>query len=1031
MLVYEELCPICGKDLSFEEIEKGICFAEKKRICEGVELEFESFFEKCIASIRGIQRMWAKRILRGESFSLIAPTGIGKTSFGLSMALFLATKKKKSYVIFPTSLLVKQAVSTLKLFAEKLKLDVGFNEPKDVSVGFYYADVRKEDFVENLRDFDIIITTSQFLAKNFEMLKGLRFHFIFVDDVDAVLKSSKNVERILEILEEKGVLVVSTATAKVGKKAELFRRVLNFSIGSSQFYLRNVEDVIVRNSSIEEILTKLGKGGIIYARSVEECESLRERLKEFKVGVVTSKDSRDFELFLKGELDHLIGTAHHYGALVRGIDLPEKVRFAIFVGCPIHRIRVEDLEKVSPSMLRILAYLYREDERIEKFIPKLKFVEKISDKLREALREAMMEKQVFVRDAVVRRGEIIFPDIRTYLQASGRTSRLTVRGLTKGASFVFENDEEILKAFVERAKLFDLSFKDFSSVDLEKLRKEIDESREVRREFKLISPALFIVESPTKAKQIARFFGKPGIRFIDSVPVYEVPSEDYLLLITATLGHITDLVTNRGFHGVEGFTPIYATIKRCKKCGNQFTENSCPKCKSDEFEDSRRIISTLRKIAEEAEVIIVGTDPDAEGEKICWDLRCLLCGEIKRAEFHEVTKRAIIKALKDLKQPNVNLVKSQIVRRIEDRWIGFELSQKLQNHFGRKNLSAGRAQTPVLGWVIDRYFESRKKKKIAVLRDLELVLDFDVSDEEVEVKVELVEQRTEKRQPLPPYTTNSLLFDANAILKMSTKQTMEIAQELFENGLITYHRTDSTRVSEVGMNIAKEFLGEDFQGREWFSEGAHECIRPTRAVDRNSLERLIQEGILVVENFKWAHFALYDLIFRRFMASQCRDFEVTVKKFRIFVNEKLIEEERIVNASGKAYELFRSVWVKKDLEPGVYRTKVEVRKIPTAPLLTQAELIKLMRERGIGRPSTYATIVEKLFSRNYVIEKNGKLIPTKEGIEVYRYLFTNYERFISENRTKALEEKMDAIERGEMDYLEALKELYEEIKLIR
>ncbi|MEM5824392.1 MAG: DNA topoisomerase, partial [Archaeoglobaceae archaeon] len=227
------------------------------------------------------------------------------------------------------------------------------------------------------------------------------------------------------------------------------------------------------------------------------------------------------------------------------------------------------------------------------------------------------------------------------------------------------------------------------------------------------------------------------------------------------------------------------------------------------------------------------------------------------------------------------------------------------------------------------------------------------------------------------------------------------------------------------------FLGEHFQGREWFSEGAHECIRPTRAIDRNSLERLIYEQILVVENFSWMHFALYDLIFRRFMASQCKDFEVTVKKFRIYANGKEFEEERIVNANGKAYDLFKSVWVRKDLNPGVYRTKVEIRKVPVASLLTQAELIKLMKERGIGRPSTYATIVDKLFSRNYVIEKNGKLIPTKDGIEVYEYLVANYERFISENRTKALEEKMDAIERGEMDYLEALKELYEEIKLIR
>lgn len=1033
MLIYENLCPVCGGDLSFEEIERGICLNKKTRICEESELEFEKFFEKCVAPLREIQRMWAKRILRGESFSLVAPTGIGKTSFGLAMSLFLAKKRKKSYVIFPTSLLVKQAVETLKNFAGKVGMEIGLNEVKDFSVGFYHSEVERGGFFENLHNFDILITTSQFLAKNFDKLEGLKFDFVFVDDVDSVLKASRNVERILKLLDlekKKSVLVVSTATAKVGRKAELFRRYLNFSIGSSQFFLRNIEDVIANSTSIEELLEKLGDGGIIYARSLEECEELKERLREFKVGIVTSKNLKDFEAFLKGEVKHLIGTAHHYGALVRGLDLPEKIKFAIFTGCPAYRVRVEDLEKVSPSVLRILVHFYKDDERIAKYVPKLRFIEKIAGEVRGALKEVMSEREANVRDAVVRKGEIIFPDVRTYIQASGRTSRLTVNGLTKGASFLFEGDNQLLNAFIERAKFFDINFRDISEINLDFLKREIEESRKKKRELDLIRPALFIVESPTKAKQIARFFGRPGIRMVDSVPVYEVPTEKYLLLITSTLGHLTDLVTNRGFHGVEGFTPIYTTIKRCRKCGNQFTESVCPRCRSEVYENSYRIISSLRKVAEEAEIIIVGTDPDAEGEKIGWDLRCLLCGEIKRAEFHEVTKRAILEALNNLKLPNLNLVKAQIVRRIEDRWIGFELSQKLQNHFGKKNLSAGRAQTPALGWIIERYRDSRKKRSIAVFPDYEISLELETGEKELELKIELLEDRIEKRTPFPPYTTNSLLFDANMILKMSAKQTMQIAQELFENGLITYHRTDSTRVSEVGMAIAREYLKDDFQGREWFSEGAHECIRPTRAVDRNTLERLIDEGILVVEGFRWPHFALYDLIFRRFMASQCKEFTVRVKKYRISVAGKTFDEERIVSAEGRAYELFKSVWVKKDLAPGIHRAKVEIRKVPVSPLLSQADLIRMMKERGIGRPSTYSVILDKLFARGYIFEKNGKLIPTKEGIKVYEYLIENYERFISEARTRNLEEKMDAIERGEVDYLEALKELYEEIKIV-
>lgn len=1034
MLVYENLCPVCGKDLTFEEVEKGICLSKRIPICDEGELEFEKFFEKCVAPLREIQRMWAKRILRGESFSLIAPTGIGKTSFGLSMSLFLAKKKKKSYVIFPTSLLVKQAVETLKDYARKVGIELGLNEIGEISIGFYHSEVERSGFFEKLRNFDILITTSQFLAKNFEKLEGLKFDFIFVDDVDAVLKASRNVERILKLLDlenKRGTLVVSTATARIGRKAELFRKYLNFSIGSSQFFLRNIEDVIASGISIEKILEKFEDGGIIYARSLEECEELKERLKEFKVGIVTSKDSRDFEAFLRGEIKHLIGTAHHYGALVRGLDLPERIKFAIFTGIPAYRIGIEDIGKVSPSLLRILVHIYRDDERIAKFVPKLRFVEKIAEDIRSALKEVMSEREINVKDVVVRKGEIIFPDVRTYIQASGRTSRLTVNGLTKGASFLFEKDEHLLNAFIERAKFFDINFKSISDIDLDALKMEIEESRKKKRELNLIKPALLIVESPTKAKQIARFFGRPGMRFVDQIPVYEVPTEKYLLLITSTLGHLTDLVTNRGFHGVEDFKPVYTTIKRCKKCGNQFTESSCPKCKGEIYDDSYRIISSLRKIAEEVDLIIIGTDPDAEGEKICWDLRCLLCGEIKRAEFHEVTKRALVDALNNLKLPNLNLVKAQIVRRIEDRWIGFELSQKLQDYFGRKNLSAGRAQTPALGWIINRYKESRKKKSIAVFPELELSLELETDEKELDVKIDLLEERVEKMSPLPPYTTNSLLFDANMILKMSVRQTMQVAQDLFENGLITYHRTDSTRVSLAGMNLAKEYLKEEFQGREWFSEGAHECIRPTRAIDANTLERIIDEGILVVEGFKWPHFALYDLIFRRFMASQCRDFNVLVKKYRISVLDKSFEEERIVGAEGKAYELYKSVWVRKDLLPGIHRAKVEIRKIPIAPLLSQADLIRMMKERGIGRPSTYSVILDKLFARGYVFEKNGKLIPSKVGIEVYEYLIKNYERFISESRTKSLEEKMDAIERGEVDYLEALKELYEEIKMIR
>ncbi len=1061
-VIYANLCPACGKDLHDYEIEEKICKDRSWPLCrfkgDKIVDEFFSFFKKCVGEPRAIQKMWARRILRGESFAATAPTGVGKTSFGLVMALFLAYKGKSCYLVFPTSLLVMQSIENLSKYAERAGIKISLNELDGLPVGYYHGKLRKAEkdkFFENLSGFRILVTTTQFLSRHFEELKGRTFNFIFVDDVDAILKASKNVERILQLLgfywdkgwkgKAKGCLMVSTATAKKGKKAELFRQLLNFDIGSSRLTVRNIEDVAVNSEDIDvicRILDSLGSGGLIYARSSEDAEKLYEQIKnKYRVGIATGGRSADFDRFAKGELDYLIGTAYYYGTLVRGLDLPERIRFAIFVGCPVFRVKLEDVDTASPGVLRVLALIYKDVPEVEKFIPHLQQIDQkpeIAEELKKVLKPLIERGEKATKDVVVRKGEIIFPDVRTYIQGSGRTSRLFAGGITKGASFLLESDEEVLSAFIERAKYFDIEFKSLEDVDFEKLSKELDETRErfkKRGEYELIKPALFIVESPTKAKQISRFFGKPSIKVADGIVVYEIPMEKFVLLVTASIGHVTDLITNRGFHGVyvnERFVPIYASIKRCRSCGYQFTEerDSCPKCGGEDIDDSKKRIEAIRKLAHDAGMIIIGTDPDAEGEKIAWDLRNLLsgCGEIRRAEFHEVTRRAVLEAFESLRDIDENLVKAQIVRRVEDRWIGFVLSQKLWDVFHNRNLSAGRAQTPVLGWVIERYNESREKKTIAIIKDLDLTLEFD--KKEFEITVSLIEEKVEERTPLPPYTTDAMLRDANQILKLSAKDTMQVAQDLFENGLITYHRTDSTRVSDVGLRVAREYLGDDFVGREWHAEGAHECIRPTRPVDKDTLQRLIQEGIISVENFTWRHFALYDLIFRRFMASQCRPYKVKVKRYLIEFDGKKVEEERVVSAEGRAYELYRSVWVRKEIPVGKFKVKAELRKVPKAPLFTQSEIIQMMRERGIGRPSTYATIVDRLFLRKYVMEKNGRMIPTKLGIKVYKFLSERYGTFVSEARTRILEEKMDAVERGELDYYEALRELYEEIKEI-
>jgi len=1072
--IYSKMCQICGEDLDTEEAVVGICKRRNEVLCrfreDYIVDEFMEFFKVIVGEPRAIQRFWARRILRGESFAAVAPTGIGKTTFGLSIALFLALKEKKSYVILPTTILVKQSVEVIRKFCERLNLDFSLNERGDLTILYFHGNLKRDErerFFKLLDEgaFRILVTTSQFLTRYFPSIKH-NFNFIFVDDVDSVLKASKNVDRILQLLgfqydsnerrwkgKATGCLMVSTATAKKGQKVRLFRELLNFDVGTSTHAVRNIDDVAINDESLDllrEILRKMGKGGIIYARNTDEAEIIFEALKgEFKVGLVTAGKRKDFELFERGEIDYLIGTAYYYGTLVRGLDLPERIRFCVFYGSPVFRVRVEDVESASVGVIKTLAMIFRSYEDVKRFIPYLAVIErrpKLLNELRSILKSLMEHGDVRERDVVVRKGEIIFPDVRTYIQGSGRTSRLFAGGITKGASFLLEKDPEILNAFIERAKFYDVEFKSLDDVDFGRLIEEIDESRERfrrREKFDVIKPTLFIVESPTKARQIARFFGHPSVKVFEEngelqLVAYEVPTPDHVLIVTACIGHVTDLITNVGFHGVliDGkFVPIYASIKRCKDCGYQWTEErcECPRCGSKKIDDSKRRIEALRRIAHDVDMVIIGTDPDSEGEKIAWDLRNLLagCGEIKRAEFHEVTRRAVTEALKNLRDIDENLVKAQIVRRVEDRWIGFVLSQKLWDVFGDRNLSAGRAQTPVLGWVIKRYDEYKEKRKVAILKDLDLILDFEDGKDEIEVEIEPLDVREEERIPLPPYTTDSMLRDANAILKISARDAMRIAQDLFESGLCTYHRTDSTRVSEVGLRIAREFLGDEFSGRDWFMEGAHECIRPTRPIPKETLQRLIQERVIQVESITSRHLALYDLIFRRFMASQCKPYKVRVARYLIRYDGREVEEERVLSAEGKAFEIYKwSVWVKPELPIGKIKVKAEFRKIPKSPLFTQSDIVRMMKERGIGRPSTYATIVDRLFIRRYVIEKSGKVIPTKRGMDVFEYLSTRYGKFVSEDRTRLLEEKMDAVEKGELDYLKALKELYDEIREI-
>ncbi len=1061
-VVYEGLCTVCRKDLTIREIEDGKCKIEDVPLSslfhDDEEEEFEVFFEKVLGKPREIQRFWMKRLVRGESFAVVAPTGIGKTVFGLISSLFLALKGKRSYIIVPTTVLVNQCVEDLSRLGGKAFRDVGINRNGEVTVAFYHGKMRrdeKERFRKIVKSggFDILITTTSFLSRRFNDLKGRTFHFIFVDDVDAILKGSRNVDKILYLLgfervkdgwvgSPKGTLMVSTATASKGRSASLFRKLLNFDVGLSFSTVRNVEDVAVNSEDqdqIREILRRMGRGCILYTRTVEEAEKYYNLLKdEFKIGLVVSGRSGDYELFERGEIDHLVGTAYFYGLLVRGLDLPEKIRYVLFIGAPIIKFRYEEL---TPKTIKILALAFRRNEKIRKYLPVILNLERHPERLEE-IRNVLREvsETETVEDIVVRGREIFFPDLRTYIQGSGRSSRLTVNGLTKGASFLFEKDRALLKAFMKRARYYDITFKSLDEVDFNSLKIEIDMSRSMKAGVKdVVKPALFIVESPTKARIISRFFGKPSVKILDNLVVYEVANQSYILLITACIGHVVDLVTDRGFYGVEVngfFTPVYSTIKRCKRCNYQFTSDRecCPICGNSEIDDSNNRISTLRKLAYQTGLAIIGTDPDAEGEKIAWDLKNILSGlaDVKRVVFHEVTPQAIVAALSEIRDVDENLVRAQIVRRIEDRWIGFALTQKLRDVFGDLNVSAGRVQTPVLEWIIRRDSEFRKRKRISYAPGLELTFEGLKDDiDEMEIEITLLEEREEKVSPPPPYTTDEMLKDANRILHLHSKVAMKIAQDLFESGLITYHRTDSTYVSEAGTRIAEEYLGETFRGRRWLSgEGAHECIRPTRPWDRMMLQRMMYEEVIFVEGITPKHLVLYDLIFRRFMASQCEELKVKIKRYKVKYAGKEVVEERIVEAKGKALELYRSVRLKRSLPEGKVKVKLEHRVVPYEYPYTQADIIRLMKDKSIGRPSTYSTIIDKLFRRGYVKERKRLLFPTSLGRKVCSFLVENYSVFVSEDRTRKLLRKMDEVENCKADYQEVLREIYEEIKAI-
>jgi len=655
----------------------------------------------------------------------------------------------------------------------------------------------------------------------------------------------------------------------------------------------------------------------------------------------------------------------------------------------------------------------------------------------------------------------------------------------------------VLVQKLERASRFYIGedgWRPLSELDLDSLIREISQERELIRKIikgevgagevkELLRTALVIVESPTKARTIASFFGRPSKRRFGRYVVYEVSTGGYQLQVVATLGHVFDLTTSiynfdhlEDLYGIvvdperKIYLPVFTTIKKCLGCNRQFTDypvvekngekivlKQCPYCRSTTVLDKIEIVVLLRKLAEEVDEVLIATDPDTEGEKIAWDVAMVLmpyARSIKRIEFHEITRRAFEEALKNPREISINLVRAQLVRRIEDRWIGFALSSKLWKQFNMGYLSAGRVQTPVLGWIISRYRESTRS--IRPVFTLELSNSYRVPVENIpldgkkprevckelegsEVRVSSLRVSERELQPPPPFATDTLLREANRVLGFSADYAMKLAQALFELGLITYHRTDSTRVSDAGLAVARAYIAEKFgeeyfKPRRWGEGGAHECIRPTRPIDVDTLQTMIRQGVLQLPApLTRDHLALYNLIFKRFIASQMQPARVEEEQLEVsgpYFKKELTRIKRVVYDGFLRVQGLRDMWA--GLEPGVYRvTSCSYKRVAQIPLFTQADVIQLMKEKNIGRPSTYSEIMKKLLDKYYVIAvRRGKLVPTGLGMRVYNFLAENYGSLVSEEKTSEVLEKMDAVENGIIDYKEVLSEFYYEIQQV-
>ena len=547
---------------------------------------------------------------------------------------------------------------------------------------------------------------------------------------------------------------------------------------------------------------------------------------------------------------------------------------------------------------------------------------------------------------------------------------------------------------------------------------------------------LIIVESPAKANTIKKFLGGST-------------------KVVASMGHIRDLPKSKmGIDIEHDFEPQYINIRG----------------KGD-------LIKSLKKEAKQAKKIYIATDPDREGEAIAWHLAKILEDEkdkITRVTFNEITKNAVQKAIKEPRDIDINLVDAQQARRVLDRIVGYKISPVLWKKV-RRGLSAGRVQSVAVKLIVDREEEIEKFipeeywNIYADLVDDKSKKEFEAhfygkdgkkleihSNEEVQAILENiknakyivneVKKGQKKRTPAPPFTTSTMQQEASRKLGFTLKKTMSIAQGLYEGvkipekgtvGLITYMRTDSTRISEEARSVAKtqitKLYGENYYENRYYkakkdAQDAHEAIRPTYIdIEPDSIKDSITKD----------QYKLYKLIYNRFLASQMSpaiydtmnvnikaneyDFRANgqILKFKGFMTlyvEGSDKEEK--EEEGMLPELEENQEVKlKKLNPKQSFTE-------PPPRYTEASLVKALEEKGIGRPSTYSPTITTILERRYIEKEKKQLYPTELGKIVNKLLTENFSDVINVEFTAKIEDEFDEIAEGHEKWKKMIREFY-------